>query len=163
MTTPSMMQAVLPFATYPDVAFNFVVMLGLRPFGDFAEMSGLSYDIDPYTYNEMGRNESPYHFIYDKPAKRGEVTLKSGAVVTNSLYEWSYSIKSGGSFRRDVFILQLDRTGWPSRVMRLGRAWPKSWSGPVLDATKSEWALEDIVLVYESFELILPGSFQFYI
>jgi hypothetical protein len=47
--------------------------------------------------------------------------------------------------------------------MRLGRAWPKSWSGPVLDATKSEWALEEIVLVYESFELILPGSFQFYI
>jgi phage tail-like protein len=159
----TMMRAILPMTSYPDVSYNFVVMLGLRPFGDFAEVSGVEYTIEPFEYAEMGRNHSARYFAFDKPGKRGELTMKSGAVVKNTLYEWIYLVRSGGAFRRDVFVLQLTRDGDISRITRFGKCWPKVWKGPELKTSESAWALEELTIVYENYEMVLPKSFQFYI
>ena len=124
----TIMRSILPMTAYPDVSYNFVVMLGLQAFGDFAEVSGVEYTIEPFEYAEMGRNHSARYFAFDKPGKRGELTLKSGSVVKTTLYEWIYL-----------------------------------WKGPELKTSESEWALEELTIVYENYEMVLPKAFQFYI
>lgn len=159
----TIMRSILPMNSYPDVSYNFVVMLGLRPFGDFASVEGVEYTIEPFVYEEMGRNHSARYFSFDKPGKRGELKMTSGSVVKHSLYEWIYTVQVGGAFRRDVFVLQLTRDGDISRITRFGKCWPKQWKGPDLNTSESKWALEELTIVYENYEMILPKGLQFFI
>ena len=62
---------------------------------------------------------------------------------------WIQSVAPGHKFRRNVFIIQMDRLGVPFRVTTLFAAWPTEWEAPEADATANELATEKLTLVYE--------------
>ena len=68
------------------------------------------------------------------------------------------AVQVGNYFRRDVFIVQLHRNGFPSRVLRLHKAWPVSWTAPDLDTGTSEVSMESLTLAFESCNMILTRA-----
>jgi phage tail-like protein len=150
----SLLRAVLPGEDFPDVNYNFVVLIGAMPFGDFQSVENIHYKVDPLEYAEGGRNFSPVLLPFEKPNKRGQLVLKWGTVAWSTLYDWVNEVEIGGAFRREVFVVQLGRDGWPTRLMRFGNCWPVEWKGSDLDTGDSKWAMEQITLVYERFNML---------
>lgn len=153
----SFRDAVFPAASEPETGFNFVVCLGTRPLGDFRSVEGIKYDMPIEKVYEGGRNHSPHLLPFgDKGAGSwGQVTLRWGTPVWSVLYDWMNAVQVGHFFRRDVFILKLGRNGWPSRIMRLHKAFPVTWSAAKLDTGTSDPDLESLVLNFESFNMVL--------
>jgi phage tail-like protein len=151
------LQSILPGPTEPDVSYNFIVFIGIRPFGDFRSVTGAGLSITPQTVVEGGRNHSPHFLPYgrDQVMKWGEVTLRWGTPTWSTLYDWADAVRVGKFFRRDVFVIQLKRNGWPTRLMRFAGAFPISWKASNLDTASSEWSLSELTLVYEDFNMIL--------
>lgn len=139
---------------FPEVSFNFIVLAGLDFLGEFKTVSGANYTHNPLELHEGGRNHSPHLLPYDKPSSRGELTLTWGAVSATSLYTWAESVEMGKEFRREVYVVQLSRDGWPTRIMRFGGVWPKKWEGASLDTDSSSWAVQSLTLVYDRFTMV---------
>ncbi len=156
----SYLQSVLPGTDEPDVSYNFIVLIGIRPFGDFRSVTGAGISLAPQNIVEGGRNHSPHILPYGsgQVMKWGEVTLRWGTPVWNTLYSWADAVRVGKFFRRDVFVVQLKRNGWPTRLMRFAGAWPIRWKASPLDTASSEWALSELTLVYEDFNMILTRT-----
>ena len=153
----SFMDYVLPVFVEPEINFNFVVMVGIRPFGEFRTVSGAGINHSPLSLVEGGRNHSPHLLVHTagSVSQWGEVTLQWGTPVWSTLYDWADAVRVGRHFRRDVFVIQLTRSGLPTRLMRFAGAWPKSWKASGLDTSSTEWAAEEITLVYEDFNMVL--------
>ncbi len=152
----SVMKAAFPNAVVPEVSYNFLVLMGLLPFGDFKSVEEVSYSIEPYTYNEGGRNSGAVLRSFKEPGKRGRMKLKWGTVLWSSLYDWMDDVKVGHSFRREMFIVQLNRSGGaPTRIMQFHNCFPVSWSGAPLDTGSSEWSMEELEVEYDHFNQIL--------
>jgi phage tail-like protein len=153
----SFMDYVLPVFVEPEINYNFIVMVGIRPFGEFRTVSGAGISHTPLSLVEGGRNHSP-HLMAHAPgsvSQWGEVTLQWGTLVWSTLYDWADAVRVGRHFRRDVFVIQLARNGLPTRLMRFAGAWPRAWKASGLDTSSTEWAAEEITLVYEDFNMIL--------
>ncbi len=156
----SFLQSVLPGVAEPDVSYNFVVLIGIRPFGDFRSVTGAGITLTPQSLVEGGRNHSP-HLLPHAPgsvSQWGEVTLRWGTPIWTTLYDWADAVRVGKFYRRDVFVIQLKRNGWPTRLMRFAGAWPRSWKASPLDTASSEWSLEELTLVYEDFNMIVTRT-----
>lgn len=153
----SFRDTVFPGSSDPLTTFNFVVMIGTRPLGDFANVSGIKYEVPYEKVYEGGRNHSPHLLPFgDKNAGSwSTVTLEWGSPVWSVLYDWISAVQVGAHFRRDVFILQLNRNGWPARIMRLHNAFPVAWQAPDLSTESSKAKLEKLTLAFESFNHIL--------
>lgn len=139
---------------FPEISFNFIVLAGLDFLGEFKTVSGVNYTHNPLQLSEGGRNHSPHLLPYDKPSSRGELTLTWGAISATSLYTWAESVEMGKEFRREVYVVQLSRDGWPTRIMRFGGVWPKKWEGASLDTDSSSWAVQSLTLVYDRFTMV---------
>lgn len=153
----SMLSDLLPSTNEPDVAYNFVVLIGIRPFGDFRSVTGAGISLAAHAVVEGGRNHSPHLLPYnrDQVMKWGEVTLRWGTPIWSTLYDWADAVRVGKFYRRDVFVVQLNRMGLPTRLMRFAGAWPVAWKASPLDTGSSEWTLSELTLVYEDFNMIL--------
>ncbi len=157
----SFRETVFPGSMEPATTFNFVVSVGTRALGDFRSVEGIKYTLPTQNVFEGGRNHSPHVLPFSKEAPAGSwgrVTLKWGSPVWSMLYDWMNAVQVGHFFRRDVFILQLHRNGWPSRIMRLHKAFPVSWSAAKLDTGTSQPDLESLELMFESFNMVLTRT-----
>ena len=157
----SFRDAVFPGSNEPATTFNFVVSVGTRALGDFRSVEGIRYDMPTQKVYEGGRNHSPHILPFSKEAPAGswgKVTLKWGTPVWSLLYDWMNAVQVGHFFRRDVFILQLNRAGWPTRIMRLHKAFPVAWSAAKLDTGTSQPDLESLELMFESFNMVLTRT-----
>lgn len=138
----------------PLVAHNFMVAIGIDPFGAFTEVSNISYEIQPYELIEGGRNYAPHFKPFNGPGKRGELTLKWGSVKRDKLQSWIESVQLGYIFRRNVFLFHLNRGGIPFRTYTLTGAWPKQWKGADLNSSSTEIATEEVTLVYNNLYML---------
>lgn len=157
----SFRETVFPGSMEPATTFNFVVSVGTRALGDFRSVEGIRYDMPTQKVYEGGRNHSPHILPFSKEAPAGswgKVTLKWGSPVWSMLYDWMNAVQVGHFFRRDVFILQLHRNGWPSRIMRLHKAFPVAWTAANLDTSTSQPGLESLELMFESFNMVLTRT-----
>lgn len=150
----SFLQTILPLRKFPSVNYNFIVLAGIDFLGDFESVRDISYAHTPFEIKEGGRNHSPHYRPFGEHSKRGEMKLRWGSINWDTLYEWVNAVQIGVTFKREVYIVQLGRSGFPTRLMRCADAWPKEWKGSDLDTTKSEWAIDELTLVYEHFNLI---------
>lgn len=136
-----------------DIAFLFRVVSGAGAFGDFQGVEGLGRNIDAYEYAEGGKNDGQH--VLAGPVKLGRVTLKWGMMERSALYDWCASVELGKSFRQDLLIMQLTRSGVPLRIYVLTGAWPVSWRGADLDANQSQIPVEQVELAFSSLELVV--------
>ena len=150
-------------ARRPPVSSNLVKPPGLRPadigflfrvrgpsgvLGDFQAVEGISQTIDVLEYAEGARNGGVR--VLAGPVKHGRLTLKSGIMISATLFDWAQSVKIGAQFRRELLITQLTRTGAALRVFSVGGAFPVEWKAPSLNAMASEVPIEELTLAYQT-------------
>jgi phage tail-like protein len=142
----------------PYVQFNFLVDLGdgntEGPEAGFAEVSGLSMEIDVIEYRNGNSRENQ---VMKLPglAKVGNVTLKRGVIGSLALWRWIDQVRNGdaGALRNVTIQLQNEDRSAVVQTWRLLRARiVKHTSGP-FNAKGSDVAVEEIVIAFERLEL----------
>ncbi len=142
----------------PYCQFNFLVDLGdgntEGPEAGFAEVSGLSMEIDVIEYRN-GNSRENHVMKIPGLARVGNVTLKRGLIGSLALWRWIDQIRNGdvGALRSVTIQLQNeDHTGIVQTWKLLRARIVKHTSGP-FNAKGSDVAIEEIVIAFERLEL----------
>ena len=155
---------------YPMTKMNFLVTVeGLSgAMAAFTEVTGIEASVDVIEFRQ-GNAHSLAPVKIPGLVKHGNISLKLGYTIGNSFKEWvkdCISETRGEMPRKTVTIELLDiRGGAPSSeyttnastnsVWTLAGAWVAKYSGPDLNASTSEVAIETVELAYE--ELTIPN------
>jgi phage tail-like protein len=142
----------------PEINYNFVVFLGAAMFGNFKSVSGFSYTT-PKSEIAVGGHRTKRNLPF-KPGDAGSwghVTLKWGTSSLTTLNAWANAVKVGSFFRREVFILQMNRSWQPTRIFYLHGAWPVKWTADDFDGDSgtSPWTVTSVELAYESMHMMV--------
>lgn len=145
----------------PLRGFNFLVQLiepggSLRAVAGFAECGGLESSLEVMEYQEGGVNDRVHKF----PTRMsfGAITLKRGITLDPLLRDWHRQILRGEAARRDGVIQLLDEARLPALAWRFERGLPTKWSGPTLNATASDAAIESLEIAVERIDVIDAAS-----
>jgi phage tail-like protein len=139
----------------PFTVGNFRVEIQGIGSASFCQVQGLEVSIDVVEYRA---GDAKVNTEQKLPGlfKTSDVTLKRGLTRDLSLWNWVNTAINGSVNRSDVAITLLDATEQPVLVWRLRNAWPSKWVGPSLNATSSDVAMEELVLVHEGLEMVAP-------
>lgn len=143
----------------PYSQFNYLVDLGTgdtdTPQAGFSEVSGLGMEITVAEYrngNEKDNAPRKINAMYKVP----DVTLKRGVIGTLDFYEWLDQVRNGAqeeSLRTvTVQLLSEDRSA-VALTWKLSGARIMKYTGPTLNGTGTEVAVEEIVLACERIEV----------
>jgi phage tail-like protein len=136
----------------PYVGYNFSVELDGVTRAGFRECSGL----------ESSQNATEYREGTDKNLgvrklpglnTQSDITLSRGITNDSKLWEWRQKAMKGAVERHDISITLLDDVGNPRVTWNLFECWPRTWTGPSLNATSDEVAIEQLTLAYERIEV----------
>jgi phage tail-like protein len=136
----------------PYVGYNFSVELDGVTRAGFRECSGL----------ESSQNATEYREGTDKNLgvrkipglnTQSDITLSRGITNDSKLWEWRQKAMKGAVERHDISITLLDDVGSPRVTWNLFACWPRTWTGPSLNATSDEVAIEQLTLAYERIEV----------
>ena len=92
-----------------------------------------------------------------------DVTLERGATGDAVLYNWMRQVGDAAfmgsevvepGYKRNLDIVQLDRSNKIMRLWRLYNAWPQKFVGGEWDNDSDENVIESVTLSYDFFELI---------
>lgn len=142
-------------AAYPISAFHFQVEWGGSRVG-FTEVSGLDIEIQPIDYREGSYKEYQVTKMPGIP-QFTDINLKRGILKgDNEFEEWLTTIKLNQVERRDITISLLNEEHQAAVVWQIKNAWPTKVTGPSLNATSNDVAVEEIVLSHEglTFEVL---------
>ena len=153
---------------YPLTKMNFLVSVPdlSGTMAAFNEVSGIEASVDVVEFRQ-GNSHSLAPVKIPGLVKHGNITLKMGYTIGNGMKKWIQDCISetrGAMPRKTVTIELLDiRDGAPSQSYEtvsgnvtwvLKEAWVTKYTGPDLNATASEVAIESVELAYE--ELTIP-------
>ncbi len=136
----------------PYFGYNFMVELDGITRAGFKDCSSLDTSQDASTYRE-GTDKNPALRKIPGLVTYGDVTLSRGITSDRKLWDWKQKASAGTVERHDISITLLDDTGNPKITWNLFECWPTKWTGPSLDATADEIAIETLELAYERMEL----------
>jgi phage tail-like protein len=134
----------------PIPGFRFEMRRDDLPVAGFSECTGLQVEIDVKEYNEGGLNS----FVRKFPGrnKQGNLMLKRG-IVDRELWNWYYDLTQGRVRFRDGTITVNDPSGQEAvMVWRITRAFPLKWTGPELNASQNNVAVETLELAFHALE-----------
>jgi phage tail-like protein len=119
--------------------------------GSFAEVSGLDIEITPIEY----RNGSEDITVRKIPGlkKFPNIVLKRGITGDTTLWNWVKTVMEGRVQRADGTITLLDESRQAVLVWRFRRGWPCKLTGPALNATANEIAIETLEICHEGLEI----------
>lgn len=139
--------------SYPLPAYHFIADWGGSRI-DFTEISGLDQFIEVIPVRQGG-NPVPEFQKMPGLQKFNNITLKRGVVKgDDDFYKWINSQAGSTIERRDVLIKLLDHEHNPVFIWKVKSAFPIRYSGPVLKASGSEVAMEELELAHEGFDVI---------
>jgi phage tail-like protein len=107
-------------------------------------------------YNEGGRNSEVLKF--PTRVTWSNITLKQGIGVNTELWDWHYGFATGNGRRRDGIIMLLNDRQVPNNIWCFRRGLPVKYSGPGLNATQNNVAIEAIEIAHEGVHQIPPGG-----
>ena len=129
------------------------VLIPTMAVGAFAEVRGLSADLEVMPYPEGGVND----YVHQLPVRHswGRISLKRGVIRDLALWFWYRAglTRSLGA-RRDGAIVVMDESGGPAiaYVFRAGLA--AKWTGPELSASQSNVAIDGLEIAHEGLEVV---------
>ncbi|WP_284640495.1 phage tail protein [Paenibacillus silviterrae] len=133
-------------------AFRFNVEIEGLLVGGFTEVSGLESEIEYEEYAEGGVNG--YTHRLPKRTSYPPIVLKRGITKSNELWDW-YAGNAGGRItRKQGSIIMCTVTGEELIRWNFFEAYPVKWSGPELNSTKSEVAVESIEIVHNGLKTV---------
>lgn len=154
---------------YPLTKMNFLVSVPdlTGTMAAFSEVTGIDASVDVVEFRQ-GNAHSLAPVKIPGLVKHGNITLKMGYTIGNGFKKWVQDCVSetrGAIPRATVTIELLDiRDGSPSSTYAAAKgnilwtfkeAWVCKYSGPDLNASASEVAIETIELAYE--EMTIPN------
>jgi phage tail-like protein len=145
----------------PYRAFNFVITLvdtanapgstmttrQSQPAGGFSECSGLEMSLDVEEYKEGGNNGVTLRF--PSRVKWANLRLKRGMAIADDLWLWHYGFVQGKVVRRDGVVTLQDEQQNPVKVWSFTRGLPVKWTGPSLNASQNQLAIEELEIAHE--------------
>jgi phage tail-like protein len=139
----------------PLPAFNFVVQLiesggTRRTVAGFSECAGLEATLEILEYQEGGVNDRVHKF--PSRVTFGNLTLRRGLSIDSTLREWHYDVLRGIPDRRDGLIIVTNEQREPVLAWKFERGLPVTWTGPTLDASANEVAIETLEIAHERLE-----------
>ena len=131
----------------PVPAFRFVLDIDNLPVAGFSECSGLQLEIETHEYHEGGMNAIMRKF--PGHTKQTNITLKRG-IIDRSLWDWFFETTEGTiTFRGGSVVLHDPSGGQEVMRWRFERAFPAKLTGPELNATQNNVAVETLELCHE--------------
>ena len=121
--------------------------------GGFSECSGLEVSMDIEEYKEGGNNASILRF--PTRIKWTNLKLKRGLAVADDLWNWHYSFVQGKVLRRDGVVTLQDEQQQPVKRWSFTRGLPIKWTGPALNATSNNVAIEELEIAHEGLKLLV--------
>ncbi|MEU5595142.1 phage tail protein [Streptomyces sp. NPDC020298] len=147
----------LPTRDDPYASYNFRITVndvsndGLAVSGSFTEVSGLELEIPPIEY----RNGSEDITVRKIPGlkKFTNLTFKRGVTGHVDFWNWVVLALQGTVKRTSGLIVLEDENHHDAMRWSFSRGWPTKYTGPTLNATKNEIAMETLVLAVEKLEI----------
>ena len=135
----------------PYSAFNFIVEIGGDQIAGFQEVQGLDSENTPIKYRE---GSDAMNTVRKLPGieEYPNLVLKRGMTGSLVLWEWRQEVRDGSTAFppvRDVVIHLQDEQHQNVFQWRLTNAWCTKLSGPTLNATANEIAIETMELAYD--------------
>lgn len=115
--------------------------------GGFMECSGIEMSMQPEEYKEGGNNGRVLKF--PSRVTWSNITLKKGIAASSSLWDWHYGFVEGKGKRRDGVIILLSDLHVPNNIWSFRRGLPVKYSGPAMNATQNNVAVETIEITHE--------------
>lgn len=113
----------------------------------FREASGLETTTAPIDYREgtMGLSVQKLPGL----VQQSTITLRGGITDDPSLWAWRKTVMDGKVVRKNGSIVLLDEAGEERLRWNFVDAWPSKWTGPALNATGNEVAIESLEITHE--------------
>jgi phage tail-like protein len=133
----------------PYRGFNFRLEIDGITRAGFRECSGLDATTDPVDYRE-GNEKGNIARKLTGLNKHANITLKCGITDDHCLWDWRKTVIDGKTDRKHGSIVLIDETGDGEKVRwNFVYGWPTKWTGPTLNATSNDVAIESIEIVHE--------------
>jgi len=136
----------------PYAGYNFSVELDGITRAGFRECSGLENSQNAGEYRE-GTDKNLSVRKLAGLVTHSDITLSRGITADSKLWEWREKAMKGNVERHDISITLLDNNGNPKVTWNLFACWPRQWTGPSLNATADDLAVEQLVLACERIEV----------
>ena len=139
--------------TDPYAQYNFEVEVDGEPVAGFAEVAGITMELETVPYREGGVNDH----VHQLPGQfaHANLVLQRGLTKHTTFWEWVQMVMSGTITKKNVVVTVKDgfrgdsQWGW-----EFTGAYPTKWSGPDLVSTGRGMAIESIELAYERFSTL---------
>ena len=115
--------------------------------GGFSECSGIEMSLQVEEYKEGGNNGQLLKF--PTRVTWSNISLKKGIGSGTALWDWHYGFAIGEGRRRDGVIMLLDDLRQPNNIWHFRRGLPVKYTGPSLNATQNNVAIEAIEIAHE--------------
>jgi phage tail-like protein len=136
----------------PYTGYNFAVELDGITRAGFRECSGLENSQNAGEYRE-GTDKNLSVRKLPGLVTHSDITLSRGITADSKLWEWRQKAAKGSIERHDISITLLDNNGNAKITWNLFDCWPRQWTGPSLNATADDLAVEQLVLACERVEV----------
>jgi phage tail-like protein len=122
--------------------------------GIFREVSGLDSETEVIEHRVTGKGGNLIVQKIPGALKWSNIVLKRGITDNRNLHDWRVQIEQGKieTSRKNGTITCYGPNLTPVAKYTFKRAWPCKWSGPSLDASKNELAIEELTLAHEGLE-----------
>lgn len=134
----------------PYRVYNFIVELDGITRAGFRECSGLDASQDPIEYREGTDPLTPRKL--PGMNKYSNISLKWGMTDDAELWDWRKKTIDGKVERKNGSIVLLDDAGEEKLRWNFKEGWPTKWTGPSLNATGTEVAIETLEIAHEGLE-----------
>lgn len=136
----------------PFLAFRFHVSIDNLPVGGFSECSGIQLETETHDYNEGGLNTHVQKF--PTKTKQTNIVLKRG-IVDWDLWDWYFKMTQGEIDLRTCTVTLFDPSGAETVAKwEIANVFPSKWTGPELNATQNNVAVETLELCHHGFKRI---------
>ena len=136
----------------PYAGYNFSVELDGITRAGFRECSGLENSQNAVEYRE-GTDKNLSVRKLSGLVTHSDITLSRGITADSKLWEWREKAMKGHVERHDISITLLDDAGNAKITWNLFACWPRQWTGPSLNATADDLAVEQLILACERVEV----------
>jgi phage tail-like protein len=141
----------------PFPRYNFLVEIEGIARAGFMTVSGLEEESEIREYREGGDNSTVRKLAGLN--SYSPIVLEMGSIFDTSLWDWRQKVKREGAQgnRKSISIIQQDEKREEVKRWQVFDAWPSKFTGPELDASSSDNAVESVEIQHEGLDLVVKG------
>jgi phage tail-like protein len=132
----------------PYRSYNFLVEIDGITRAGFRDCSGLDSTQTPIEYREGDERQLTVRKLPGL-VTFPNITLSRGVTDDAELWAWRDQAAQGNVSRRNGSIVLVDDTGAEKVRWNFREGWPTRWTGPTLNATSGEVAIEQLEIAHE--------------